>query len=140
MKTEEKALEYLTEEKLKKTKIAHTKHEKIEMADYLRPSNIKIKNKEAQQIFLIRARMIDVKNNYKGKYKNNLECDQCKKKNIQINETQEHILNCMEICDKKVKIPKYEEMFGSNVRIKLEIAKILTNHIKIRDDINLKNK
>ena len=78
----------------------------------------------------------------RGSTNYNLECEQCKKKNLKIIETQEHILNCMKISDRneKFKIPKYEEMFGTNVKNKLEIAKIITEHIKIRDELSMKNK
>ena len=59
------ALIYLNSEKEKHTKVAHIEHKNLEMQDYLSPNTISIQ--ESKFIFLLRTRMLDVRNNYKGR-------------------------------------------------------------------------
>ena len=62
------------------------------MQAYLKPSELKIRHHEAQEIFKLRSQVTDVKENFKGKYEN-LICEICKKEN----ESQLHIIQCEEL-------------------------------------------
>ena len=69
-----------------KSKGKELKYKTLELQDYLRPeANLSIKYKKS--IFQIRTRMIDIKGNYKTKYRN-FKCDACKLKGKNKTETQ----------------------------------------------------
>ena len=58
------------------TKVKEIKHENMKMQKYLQANSCKITNKEAQLIFKLRCRTINVKRNLKGMY-DNLDCTAC---------------------------------------------------------------
>ena len=81
------------------------------MQDYLMPNDVENMNKEeAQMIFKIRCRSLNVKMNMKNQY-DSFECLVC----LSENETQDHIYECKEILKlknfKHSEIPKYQEIF-----------------------------
>ena len=55
--------------------------------DYMKTKNIM----ESRMLFRIRTKMLDLKENMKGRYKSNLECDAC---DSQESESQSHIMRC----------------------------------------------
>ena len=59
-----------------------------DMQPYLRNESLKIE--ENISMFKIRNRLIDVKSNFKKKYKNNLICHLCE----MAKESQSHLVNC----------------------------------------------
>ena len=76
--------------------------------------------------------MIDVRNNYKGKYTHTgtlcpLGClDE---------DTQQHLLVCEELVETNSlvsEVPVYEHLFGDNLEIKLNISRILKSQFKKR--------
>ena len=69
--------------------------------------------------------MLDIKNNYRGKYENNL-CRLCKVEN----ETQEHVLNeCPKIhTDKKSKVYKQDIFHEDTIHLK-EISTRINNAV-----------
>jgi hypothetical protein len=82
----------------------------------------KLNRTEVSTIFKARTRMIDVKNNYKNKYKN-LTCRACKNET----ETQEHILEeCKAIHDKKDTTTSKEDIFSNDLQLLRTTAKKIT--------------
>ena len=123
-----KALEELNRKKQNHSKGKEIKYSFLEMQKYLRPSKINIKHEDAITIFRLRARMTDVKVNFKGKYEN-LACKICKKEN----ETQDHILKCEKISTEVS--PEYHKIFEKDVQDQVKIAKIFNENIKRRNSI-----
>ena len=80
--------------------------------------------KEKSLIFSARARMLDVKANFKVG-KTNLRCRKCLKEE----ETQRHLLECSELMDNSVMIgsskPKYEDLFSTDLDKVEVIGRIL---------------
>ena len=88
-----------------KSKGAEISHNYLGMKKYLAPKKYKIRIKEAQTIFSIRSRMVQVKIIFCQKYKN-FKCRVC---GIE-NETQEHALNGKELVVTKYDL-KYDAIF-----------------------------
>ena len=91
----------------------HIVYKKLGLQTYLSPdSSLTIKEKSL--IFSARARMLDVKANFKAG-KTNLRCRKCLKEE----ETQRHLLECSELMDNSVmigsNIPKYEDLFSTEL-------------------------
>ena len=114
-------------------------YKKLGIQTYLSPdSSLTIKEKSF--IFSARARMIDVKANFKVG-KTNLRCRKCLKEE----ETQSHLLECPELMDNSVMIgsdiPKYEDLFSTDMdkvevigRILLQkFHKLVTPHCALPD-------
>ena len=129
---ESEGLKYLN--KLKKgdgnntghSKVAHIEHKKLEMMDYLKPNIIAIE--KAKFIFLIRNRMLDIKNNFKNRY-DNLLCIACK----EVEETQEHLLACKALVDDNIVVdtfPRYDELFGVELNPKIVIAGVIQTNLR----------
>ena len=109
------------------------KYERLEMQKYLKPNKIKINLEEAQEIFKLRSRVSEVKTNFKGSFEN-LNCDVC---GIE-NETQKHIIECIEINKMKKGNEKphdYDEIYSRNVEKQISIARIFLENIKIKKKI-----
>ena len=121
------ALRYLTNEKLNHKKVAHISHKKLELQDYLKPTNMSVD--EPKFMFLARTRMLDIKANFKQKYENQ-DCIACKDEQ----ETQEHFLKCNVLNDQNSviqDIPVYEDLFGDILDKKILVSKLLyTSFIK----------
>ena len=73
----------------------------VGMQEYLKPES-KLTIKEKQDIFKMRARMIDIKENMKGNYVN-FNCEACKLKGINRKETQKHVYKCSNLIKEKEK-------------------------------------
>ena len=126
----EEAFERLNKMKENHSKVMHIKHYKLEMQKYLKSSKLKMKQEEAQTVFSLRCRMTDVKNNYKGSYET-YACEVCKEKD----ESQEHIMECMEILKLRksfTKPPEYNKLFDGNLESQLEISKHFLENMKIK--------
>ena len=129
----EKAFEELERKKESHSKVMFVKHRKLEMQKYLRPTENKIMQEEAQEIFKLRSRVSDVKINFRGKYEN-FECEIC----MEEDETQKHIIYCKEINKKNenyIKLPEYEEIYNGNVNSQIMIAKRFMENVKIREKL-----
>ena len=81
------AARYLTSLKLQHSKSEHLIYSE-DMQPYLRNESLKIEEKKL--MFKIRNRLIDVKSNFKKKYKDNLICRLCE----MAEESQSHLVNC----------------------------------------------
>ena len=100
------------------------------MQNYLKPSRVKINQNEIQTIFKLRSRVIDVKQNFRGKYEN-LECRSCKSEE----ESQKHVYECWNIKENNEnerKMIEYENIFGENSKNQAEIAKNFLAILEIR--------
>ena len=103
------------------SKVMNLKHYKLEMQKYLKASQLKLNQEEAQTIFKLRSRVTDEKINLRGKYET-YECEVCKVED----ESQKHIMECKELVKLKknvTKPPDYKDLFEGNVKNQLEIAK-----------------
>jgi len=92
--------------------------------------------KQTTSLFKARNRMLDVKNNFRGKHKD-MKCRLCEKEN----ETQEHILEECQIIQEKIekKITKADLFQEDETRIK-ETAKKLIEIETILDELNKQEK
>ena len=126
----EDALNELSKRKENHSKVRSIKHKNLEMQNYLKCSEIKIMIDEAQEIFRIRCRVTEVKNNFKGRYEN-VECDFCYEQ-----EDQKHILECKALNEnnneKYEKIPEYEEILKNNAKDQIKITRKFIENLEIR--------
>ena len=107
------------------------KHENIKMQKYLQANTCKITQGEAQLIFKLRCRTINVKRNLKGMY-DNLDCTACGEEE----ETQEHIIQCKKLSkNKENNDVKYEKLFNGTVGEKLIIAKIFKENYDVLENM-----
>ena len=124
------ALEYLNKVKSKHSKVLHIPHSTLDMQPYLKPNHITIM--EAKFIFSVRTRMLDVKTNFKNKY-NDLKCPNCMEE-----DSQSHLLSCDKIVSQSeivTEIPKYENIFGTNLDEILKVTRILSKNFKERNNL-----
>ena len=85
--------------------------------------------------------MLDVKCNYKGKFKkDNLYCEGCLNKDEE--ETQEHIFSCPSLSSGELITQgiKYNDLFSENVNKQKTICEILRARIKKRNELMNKRK
>ena len=80
------AYTFLSEEKIKRTKLANLSTWR--MQDYLVSDHLSLSEKRL--LYMLRVRMIEVKNNFSSKYGDNLECSLCSNHV----EDQENLLKC----------------------------------------------
>ena len=73
-KVDEKALLFLNQRKLKHSKVLHIKHEKLEMQEYLCPSNVR-SLELSKFLFSARTRMLDIGANFSNKYSNKVKAN-----------------------------------------------------------------
>ena len=138
-KVKTKSFELLTKIQATHSKSKNIVYKKLGLQTYL-SSDSSLTIKEKSFIFSARARMIDVKANFKVG-KTNLRCRKCLKEE----ETQRHLLECPELMDNSVMIgsdiPKYEDLFSTDVdkvevigRILLQkFHKLVTPHCALPD-------
>ena len=98
------------------------------MQKYLKSNPVKITQEEAKEIFKLRSKVTEVKENFKGKYEN-IECELCKEE-----ENQEHIMTCKELNknEKIEKIPDFEEIYKGNITNQLKIVRKFLENMKKR--------
>ena len=121
---EEKAFQYLMEKKKEHSKMSDLKYDKLRIQNYLKPES-KLLNSERNFILQIRSRMLNVKNNFKSSWKNNLECRLCLDG---ILEDQKHILLCEALnqnCLSTNDDIKYEEIFSENIKNQIDVSRRL---------------
>ena len=124
------AARYLIQQKFKHSKSEHLTYSK-EMNAYLENECLKIEDKKL--MFKIRNRLIDVKANFKTKFKDDLTCRLCKTDE----ESQPHLFSCVEILsDKTVKDAMedhtYNDSFSNNIKIQERMINIWHKILKIR--------
>ena len=112
-----------------KEKINKEKKTKINKLQYNYINNMNFE--DARTIFMIITDMINVKMNYKGKYKENLKCKRCN----EADEDTLHIFNCKEDEDinRTIKEKKSIEILLRNNSLQ-EVAKVARKAIKRREE------
>ena len=133
-KIEEEALKYLNSIKAKHSKVLHIKHSKMMVQDYLRPEDT-ISINEAKFLFLLRTRMLDVRANFEGKYKD-LMCPACKL----VEDTQPHLIECSKLSDDDLveKLPEYNDLFGDDLEPKVNTSRIIRMKFQRRKEFDKK--
>ena len=128
------ALEHLNRVKSTHSKVLHIPHTTWRMQSYLKPNQITIS--EAKFIFLVRTRMLHLKENFKKKY-DDLKCPNCTEE-----DTQSHLLSC----DKLVSafsivqdVPKYSNIFGDDLNEILKVTRIMSENFKMRNKLKLQD-
>ena len=121
---QEVAREYLISLKEKHSKLDNIKNT-YNLEPYLTSNNIT--TEEKQTLFKLRTRMIEVKDNFKSYYGQDLTCKFCPEK-----ETQSHLLVCREIVD-TIDTSKYsyEDIF-KDIKKQEPIARAYTKILKLR--------
>ena len=122
-------------ERMKKSKTDHLKiDEKFSSAKYLFSKKLNVR--EIQTLFRLRSRTLNVKDNHKSSYKENMWCRTCHL----FSETQEHILHCSIIRDKVKHLSidfnsvSYNMIFGS-MDNQEKLIKIYQIMVQARNDI-----
>ena len=116
-------------EKSKLSKVQHIKYDALKMQDYMLPH--KTSTSLAKFICQARCRMLDVKTNYKNRYKD-LLCPLGCSENME--DTQQHLLVCEKLRDSSMvlKIPEYDEIFDQDVTKIVNVASILRSKLSTR--------
>ena len=102
------------------------------MQDYLRPE-ASLKLSQKQNIFKMRSRMLDLKENMKGKHLS-FKCEACKKKGKRKTETQQHVYKCKQLNNKRIFV-SYTEIFGNNIHKIKQVINRMNKNIKRRKNI-----
>ena len=101
------------------------------MAEYLIPNSEKISIEERKWIFRCRVDDIDIKGNRRWQYED-ISCSSC---NMNIEETQFHLLNCKYLLGKNENIsyiPDYSELFHGDIQEQVYISRILKENFNRR--------
>ena len=83
------SLKWLNDQK--KSKTQGVQHNTLQLQKYLLPNSLN--NQQKKLLFLLRSKMVDVRDNFRERYKNDKICKIC---NTEV-ENQEHVLLCTEI-------------------------------------------
>ena len=127
------AARYLISKKLQHSKSQHLTYSK-KMKAYLENESLKIDDKRL--MFKIRNRLIDVKANYRGKYKDDLSCRLCKA----AEESQPHLFTCEKILSDnmlrdELKGFTYTDIFSTNLKIQAHMIDIWNKILKLRSQM-----
>ena len=107
-------------------------HPNLDMQAYLEPNEMSVQ--ESKVMFALRSRMGDVRANYREKYFVAI-CPSCKFEE----ENQEHLLSCINLQTTgtiTITTPEYQDLFCSNLRKQVNIARILRAQFKLRNKKN----
>ena len=130
-KTAIKALEELNIVKSRHSKVLHIVHNKLEIQKYLEGGQSS--TLEGKFLFALRSRMLDLKQNYRGK-----ECDNICPCCHQHKDTQEHLLEC-ELLDSKNSmvgsLPEYKDLFSDKLEKQVQVCRILKDRFNLRKQI-----
>ena len=123
--------QYLCSLKERHSKSSNLQYSK-EMEPYLRNELLSIESKKL--MFRIKNRLIDVKTNFKGKYKNNLKCCLCENPE----ESQPHLVECSEIVSneeikKALEDFSYNDIFSTNLQVQTYLVNTWKLIMKIRN-------
>ena len=125
---------YLSNEKQRRNKVTNVKHEELKMQKYLCPNGLDIQ--QVKLLFLLRARMVDVRVNFNNKYQDTL-CPVCKE--IDKPDTEQHVLQCSVllqntnlVMDKNL---KFSQIFDSDVEIQISVTRMFEHFWSIRKKI-----
>ena len=127
-----KAFQYLEKKKLSHEKVKHIEYQKLELAGYLKPTEVQMSTKEGQFLFQCRVSDIDIKANRTWKY-SETHCVSCK--NIAIKETGLHLLECKVLSDKNDQIsyiPDYNDLFSKDIMEQIYTSRMMNEHMQIQ--------
>ena len=102
-----------------------------ELKDYLKSNELT--TEEKQLLFLMKSRMTNLKWNFKGKYKNDMNCSLCK---LNFVESETHLLQCDQLtCEpglvEEMKKIQYDDIFGT-LSEQIQAVKIWKKIFKMR--------
>ena len=98
------------------------------MQPYLLPGLMT--NSQKKFVFLLRARMVDLKFNFKGSH-NNLKCELCGNHD----DDQESLLVCEKLKKQNQVVtipPQYNDIFSTDLKQQLSVLSILEENYKLR--------
>ena len=115
----------------------HIQYEKHEIQKFLLPG--KISNKQAKEIFCLRNRMLETKDNYQNQFEDAL-CPLCDDEFTL--DSQEHVMTCPAIVHQCLVTENlnYENIFSDDVNKQLKISSIIFEHFKKRKQMLRKKK
>jgi len=95
--------------------------------------------KQKKLLFSLRTRSVDVKTNYKSKYKFNMQCRLCEK----FEDSEKHYLECEKMLANigsnfDLTRAKYENIFSSDLKDQISITKIYEQIFKTRTKLLIK--
>ena len=130
----EKALSYLNKIKSNRSKVLHIEHKKLDIQEYLQPMNV-VNIQSTTFLFLARTRMIDLKMNFRNKFRiDDLNCPlKCDEK-----DSQQHLLLCKKIQTlalSSLDLPEYDHLFSDQVLKQIRIAAVLEEKVRIRKNL-----
>ena len=130
-KLKEKALDFLLTKKAKHSKTENLNSYKFQQ--YL--SSGQLTTNEKKLLFSLRTRSVDVKRNYRGKYRFNMHCSLCRDESEE--ETELHLLKCSKIIDEvkediDLTKAKYEDIFSNKIEDQVVITKIFCEVFKAK--------
>ena len=131
-KVKKKAFEYLQNKKKGHNKVKHIEFENLEMAGYLKSTDLELSVRERQFLFQCRVSDIDVRANRTWKY-NESHCIACNDKAIE--ETGNHMLECKVLCDQSNDIsyiPNYRDLFSADIEEQIYVSKIMHSNMEAR--------
>ena len=131
----EAASDYLNILKKKHTKVEGIKYDYLKVQPYFSADDCEKTIQEIQNLFKIRARMLEVKTNMKGSHVE-YNCDECMIIGSKTEDNQPHILNCPIINAGKSQTEKesdYIDIFAMDVTSQINVAKEIMENMKIRE-------
>ena len=110
----------LNEEKKRYSKVSELEYNALGRQKYLQANSYRLNKEEAQLIFKLRSRTVDVKGNMKWNYADTV-CDGCGEED----ETQEHVFYCESLREEgRNRKVEYEKIEYGSVEDKAEAADI----------------
>ena len=127
------ALEYLKKLQMTHSKSQNLHYDSLNLQGYLKSGTSNMTIKEKLFCFAARSRMVDVRcNKLNGQIhlKCRLGCD--------VNETQNHLLDCDALSDSNIvkKIPEYADLLGTDVKKMETVSKILQAKFKLLKELH----
>ena len=127
------AFKYLESIKNGHSKIRDIKYNKLEVQPYILSDELS--NEEISSMFAVRSRMTNVKRNFINKFNQNLSCTL----GCEVEENQEHLLDCKFLIDKLedksiLAECEYSEVFG-NIDQQIKMCKIFSKILKIKEEL-----
>ena len=120
----EKAFEYLKNLQQTHSKVKPIQYEKFSLQSYLRADN-KLTTKEKAFTFALRARMLELRANFKSG-KNDLNCRLCNKHE----ENQQMLLKCSALNADHLSTPPYSDLYSEDADKVTRISMILKKSLK----------
>ena len=134
-KIREAVFEYLNILKKKHSNVEGINYDSLKIQAYFSADDSEKSVQDIQNLFKIRARMLEVKTNMKGSH-NEYNCDECIIVGSQIEDDQPHILKCPINNAGKIQNEKesdYSDIFAMDVTRQINVSKEIMENMKIRE-------